>query len=95
MSTGDQWVFAKQREVQPVISMTAPPENSVVLHCAGTEMLKIAQMKFISLVHYGLDHAGCTRGPKKLTMPLPRLVKLKSGAALITTRMQNNDNIYN
>lgn len=46
MSTGDPWVFAKQREPQPVITMAAPPDNSVVLHCAGTEMLKIAQDGF-------------------------------------------------
>ena len=46
MATGDPWVFAKQREVQPVIIMAAPPENSVVLHCAGEEMLKIAEDGF-------------------------------------------------
>jgi len=42
MATGDPWVFQKQREAQPVISMTALPENSVVLHCANTEMLKVS-----------------------------------------------------
>ena len=46
MSTGDPWVFAQQREPEPVITMAAPPENSLVLHCAGTEMLKIAQDGF-------------------------------------------------
>ena len=46
MATGDPWVFQKQREAQPVITMAAPPENSVVLHCSGTEMLKIAEDGF-------------------------------------------------
>lgn len=34
--------FHKQQEAVPVITMTAPPENSVVLSCANEEMLRIA-----------------------------------------------------
>lgn len=42
MAIGNRWEFTKQRESVPVISMTAPPENSVVLSCANEEMLRIA-----------------------------------------------------
>jgi len=46
MATGDHWAFTEQREAQPVISMTAPPENNIVLSSGGTEMLKIAEDGF-------------------------------------------------
>jgi hypothetical protein len=46
MSIVDQWAFNKQAESHPVISMTAPPENSVVLCCANTEMLRVASDGF-------------------------------------------------
>jgi hypothetical protein len=46
MATGDPWVFQKQREAQPVISMTAPPENNIVLYSGSTEMLRIAEDGF-------------------------------------------------
>jgi hypothetical protein len=46
MATGDLLVFQKQREPQPVITMAAPPDNSVVLSCSGTEMIKIAKDGF-------------------------------------------------
>ena len=44
MSTGDPWVFAKQREATPVISMT--PNNAITLHSGETEMLRIAEDGF-------------------------------------------------
>ena len=44
MATGDPWVFAKQREATPVISMT--PTNNIVFHSGPDEMLKIAEDGF-------------------------------------------------
>lgn len=46
MSTNDQWVFQKQREITPVMSLTPQPENSVQFFCGGEETLRISNDGF-------------------------------------------------
>ena len=47
MATGDQWVFTKQREAQPVITMTAPgPDQGITFHCEDTTVLQITKDGF-------------------------------------------------
>lgn len=44
MATVDQWVFQKQQQVKPVITMS--PKNEITLHSGETEMLRIAEDGF-------------------------------------------------
>ena len=44
MATVDQWVFQKQQEATPVITMS--PKNEITLHSGETEMLRIAENGF-------------------------------------------------
>jgi hypothetical protein len=46
MATSNQLVFHKQADAHPVISLTAPPENNIVLSSGETEMLRIAEDGF-------------------------------------------------
>lgn len=48
MSTGDPWVFKKQEQEQlsPSMIVSATPSNNIVLHSAGTEMLRVADDGF-------------------------------------------------
>lgn len=47
MATGDPWVFQKQREAQPVLSIAPPDqENSTTFYCAGEEVLRISNVGF-------------------------------------------------
>jgi hypothetical protein len=44
MATGNQWVFQKQQEPKPVITVT--PNNAITLHSGDIEMLKITEDGF-------------------------------------------------
>ena len=44
MATGDPWVFNKQIEPRPVITMS--PKNDITLHSGATEMLRVAEDGF-------------------------------------------------
>ena len=39
-----QWIFHKEQESKPVITMS--PENAVILHSGDTEMLRVAEDGF-------------------------------------------------
>jgi hypothetical protein len=45
MATGDPWVFEKQRNATPVLSVTSP-ESNVVFHTGSEETLRIAEDGF-------------------------------------------------
>jgi hypothetical protein len=46
MATGDPWVFTQQRESTPAMTIAAPPNSDISLHCGDSEMLRIAKDGF-------------------------------------------------